>query len=190
MLNQNVTAWRSAPAAVTIERQVVSWIAEGLGCAGFSGSFCGGGSAANLMALTMAREASVPANDSGARPGIVYTSNEAHMSIGKAVALLGIGRSNLRLIAVDERFRMRAPDLARALAADRAAGRVPIAVVAAAGTVNTGAVDPLEEIAAICRSHGCWLHVDGAYGAPAALVEPDRFKGIEQAGSVSVDLHK
>jgi aromatic-L-amino-acid/L-tryptophan decarboxylase len=190
MLNQNVTAWRSAPAAVTIERQAVSWIAEALGCAGFGGSFCGGGSAANLMALTMAREASLPANDSGARPGIVYTSSEAHMSIAKAVALLGIGRNNLRYISVDERFRMHAAELAQAIAEDRAAGRVPIAVVAVAGSVNTGAVDPLEQIASICRSHGCWLHVDGAYGAPAALVQPERFKGIEQANSVSVDLHK
>jgi len=88
VLNQNVTAWRSAPAAVTIERQIVSWIAQGLGCQQMSGSLCGGGSSANLMALAMAREAQLPANDGGAQPGIVYVSSEAHMSMAKAVALL------------------------------------------------------------------------------------------------------
>ena len=102
VLNQNVTAWRSAPAAVTIERAVVGWIAEAVGCQGFTGSLCGGGSMANVMALAMAREAKLPANEEGARPCIVYASEEAHMSIPKAVALLGIGRSNLRLIPVDD----------------------------------------------------------------------------------------
>jgi aromatic-L-amino-acid/L-tryptophan decarboxylase len=190
VLNQNVTAWRSAPAAVTIERQVVRWIAEALGCPGFGGSLCGGGSAANLMALAMAREAKLPANDAGARPGIVYVSSEVHMSIGKAAALVGLGRNNVRVIPVDERFRLRTADLERAIVEDRAAGRDAVAVVASAGTVNTGAVDPLEEIASICRRHGLWLHVDGAYGAPAALVDPAKFHGLNQADSLSVDLHK
>src|SRR5579862_3563807 len=90
VLNQNVTAWRSAPAAVVIERLVVRWIADAIGCSGFTGSFCGGGSAANLMALAMARETRVPANETGARPGTVYVSGEAHMSMAKAVALLGL----------------------------------------------------------------------------------------------------
>jgi aromatic-L-amino-acid/L-tryptophan decarboxylase len=190
VLNQNVTAWRSAPAAAAIERQVVRWIGEALGCAGFGGGLCGGGSAANLMGLAMAREARLPANDSGARPGVVYTSSEVHMSIGKAAALLGLGKNNLRIIAVDERFRMRTSDLDRAIAEDRAAKRDIVAVVASAGTVNTGAVDPLEEIASICRRHGCWLHVDGAYGAPAALVDSAKFNGLSQADSLSIDLHK
>ena len=106
VLNQNVTAWRSAPAAVTIERQVVRWIAEALGCGGMSGSLCGGGSSANLMALAMAREARLPGNECGAQPGIVYVSSEAHMSMAKAMALLGLGRRNLRRVPVDEHFRM------------------------------------------------------------------------------------
>jgi aromatic-L-amino-acid/L-tryptophan decarboxylase len=190
VLNQNVTAWRSAPAAAAIERQVVRWIAEALGCGGFSGSLCGGGSAANLMALAMAREARLPANESGARPGMVYGSSEAHMSIAKAMALLGLGRNSLRVIPVDEQFRMRTSDLDRAIEEDRAAGRDLIAVIASAGTVNTGAIDPLKEIAAICRKHGLWLHVDGAYGAPAALVLAEKFRGLSQADSLSVDLHK
>ncbi|MDB6161605.1 MAG: decarboxylase, group [Gammaproteobacteria bacterium] len=190
VLNQNVTAWRSAPAAVTIERQVLQWIAQALGREEMSGSLCGGGSAANLMALAMAREARLPANECGAQPAIVYASSEAHMSIPKAVALLGLGRRNLRLIAVDEHFRMSVPALEAAIAEDRAAGRALIAVVASAGTVSTGAIDPLERIGAICRAQGLWLHVDGAYGLPAALVAPEKFRGLSAADSLSLDLHK
>jgi glutamate/tyrosine decarboxylase-like PLP-dependent enzyme len=189
-LNQNVTAWRSAPAATAIERQVVRWIADAIGCGGLSGSFCGGGSAANLMALAMARESRLAANDAGARPGLVYVSSEAHMSIAKAIALLGLGRNNLRIIPVDEQFRMRTSELERAIAVDRAAGQALIAVVASAGTVNTGAIDPLDEIAVVCRKHGLWLHVDGAYGALGALVLAERFHGLAQADSLSLDLHK
>ena len=152
VLNQNVTAWRSAPAAVAIERQVVRWIAEALGCPGFTGSLCGGGSAANLMALAMAREAKLPANEAGARPGVIYCSGEVHMSIAKAVALLGLGRRSLHTVPVDGQARMSASGLEQAIAEDRAAGRERIAVVASAGTVSTGAIDPLEQIAQICRS--------------------------------------
>ena len=190
VLNQNVTAWRSAPAAVTIERQVVHWIAQALGFGGMSGSLCGGGSSANLMALAMAREARLPANECGARPGIVYASSEAHMSVGKAVALLGLGRRNLRLIPVDPQFRMSAAALEAAIAEDRAAGHALIAVVASAGTVSTGAIDPLEQIGAICTAQGLWLHVDGAYGLPAAFVAAEKFRGLSAADSLSLDLHK
>lgn len=190
VLNQNVTAWRSAPAAITIERQVVRWIAQALGCEGMSGSLCGGGSSANLMALAMAREARLPANERGAQPGMVYASSEAHMSMAKAVALLGLGRRNLRLVPVDEHFRMSAAALEAAIVEDRAAGRAPIAVVASAGTVSTGAIDPLEQIGAICRAQGLWLHVDGAYGVPAALVAAEKFRGLSAADSMSLDLHK
>jgi aromatic-L-amino-acid/L-tryptophan decarboxylase len=190
ILNQNVTAWRSAPAAVAIERQVIRWMAAAMGCDGFTGSLCGGGSAANLMALAMARETKLPANESGATPGVVYSSSEVHMSIPKAVALLGLGRQNLRLLPVDAQFRMDVAELERAIAADLTAGRKPVAVVASAGTVNTGSIDPLAEIAALCRRFNLWLHVDGAYGALAALAAPDLFRGLEQADSVSLDAHK
>ncbi|HEY6924366.1 MAG TPA: aminotransferase class V-fold PLP-dependent enzyme [Steroidobacteraceae bacterium] len=190
LLNQNVTAWRSAPAAVAIERQVIRWIAGALGCEGMTGSLCGGGSSANLMALAMAREACLPANEDGARAGVVYTSTEAHMSIAKAVALLGLGRRNLRLIAVDERFRMDVAALERSIAQDRDAGHTPLAVVASAGTVSTGAIDPLKMIGDVCRSQGIWLHIDGAYGALAALVSEDKFRDLGAADSLSLDLHK
>jgi aromatic-L-amino-acid decarboxylase len=191
VLNQNVTSWRSAPAAATIERAVVRWLAEAIGCAGFTGSLAGGGSSANLMALAMAREAKLPANESGARPGtVIYASSEAHMSIGKAAALLGVGRENLRHISVDAQFRMRMDALEDAIVADRRAGRTPIAIVAAAGTVSTGAVDPIAAIAHVARRHDLWLHVDGAYGALAAMAIPNAFAGLDQADSISLDPHK
>lgn len=190
VLNQNVTSWRSAPAAATIELTVVGWLAEAIGCAGFTGSLCGGGSAANLMALAMAREAIVPANESGVRGGVVYASEQVHMSIPKAVALLGLGRSNLRLIPVDDAFRMRPDALEAAIAADRAAGKTPVAIVATAGTIVSGAIDPLPELTGIARREGLWLHVDGAYGVLAALAQPSSFHGLEGADSLSLDAHK
>jgi len=190
VLNQNVTAWRSSPAAVTIERMVVGWLAEAIGCRGFVGNLSGGGSSANTMALAMARESRLPANEHGAQPAIVYASDEIHMSIPKAVALLGIGRRNLRLIPTDENFRMRSAELEEQIDEDKRAGKKAIAVVASAGTVNTGAIDPLAEIADICRRHNLWLHVDGAYGALAAISAPEKFAGLASADSISLDPHK
>ena len=143
VLNQNVTAWRSSPSAVTIERVVVGWLAEAIGCAGFTGSLTGGGSSANLMGLAMAREARLPANESGARPGTIYASEQVHMSIPKAIALLGIGRENLRLIPCDDNFRIRIDLLRASVERDVRAGLTPIAIVGSAGTVSTGSIDPL-----------------------------------------------
>jgi glutamate/tyrosine decarboxylase-like PLP-dependent enzyme len=182
VLNQNVTAWRSGPAAVTIERTVVRWLAESIGCAGHTGSLTGGGSTANLMALAMARGT--------ATGGTLYASAEAHMSIPKAAALLGLGHDAVRTIPVDESFRMIPDALDLAIRNDVDAGRRPVAVVATAGTVSTGSIDPLEEIAAIATRHGVWLHVDGAYGALAALALPDAFRGLDRADSISLDPHK
>lgn len=190
VLNQNVTAWRSAPAAVAIERLVIRWIAEAISCPGLVGSLCGGGSSANLMALAMAREAKLPANEAGAQLGVIYCSGEVHMSIAKAVALLGLGRNSLHRVPADENARMSVSGLERAIAEDRAAGRRCIAVVASAGTVSTGAIDPLEPIAEVCRVNDIWLHVDGAYGALGALAVPEKYRGLNRADSLSVDLHK
>jgi aromatic-L-amino-acid decarboxylase len=191
VLNQNVTAWRSSPAAVTIERTVIGWLSDALGCKEFMGSLTGGGSSANLMGLAMAREAKVPANDKGfSANATVYASEEVHMSIPKAIALLGIGRENLRLVRTDESFHMIPEELERAIARDQQLGKIPIAVVASAGTVNTGAIDPLGQIAGIARKHGAWFHVDRAYGALAALAARNRFQGLELADSISLDPHK
>ncbi len=190
VLNQNVTAWRSGPAAVTVERTVLRWLAEAIGCEGFTGSMVSGGSSANLMGLAMAREAKAPANEDGARPCAVYASAEVHMSVPKALAVLGIGRANLRLIPVDEEFRMRTDALATAIERDSREGIPAIAVVATAGTTSTGAVDPLRELAGIARASGLWLHVDGAYGALAAMAAPELFVGLAEADSISLDPHK
>jgi glutamate/tyrosine decarboxylase-like PLP-dependent enzyme len=112
------------------------------------------------------------------------------MSVPKALAVLGVGRANLRLIPVDEAFRMRTDALAAAIAADRRAGVPAIAVVATAGTTSTGAVDPLGEIAGIAHANGLWLHVDGAYGGLAALAAPQLFTGLAEADSIALDAHK
>jgi aromatic-L-amino-acid/L-tryptophan decarboxylase len=190
-LNQNVTSWRSAPAAVSIEQAVVGWLAEAVGCTGFQGSLCGGGSAANVMGLAMAREAKAPANETGAQPScVVYASEQVHMSIPKAIALLGIGRKNLRLIPVDDNYRMRMDVLTAAIAADRKAGLTPITIVATVGTVNTGSIDSLGEIAEIARREKLWMHVDGAFGGLAALAVPKKFEWLSSADSMSLDAHK
>jgi glutamate/tyrosine decarboxylase-like PLP-dependent enzyme len=191
VINQNVTAWRSGPAAAAIEQVVIDWIAQAVGCPGFVGSLTGGGSAANLMGLAMARELRAPANESGvAKPGTVYATEHVHMSIPKAVALLGLGRQQLRLIACDSEFRIR-PDLLRqAIDSDVRLGLTPVAIIGSAGTVSTGAVDPLRELAAIAKSSGAWFHVDGAYGALAAIARPELFDGLWLADSISLDPHK
>jgi glutamate/tyrosine decarboxylase-like PLP-dependent enzyme len=190
VLHQNAAAWRSAPAGVTLERTVVGWLADAIGCPGFTGSLTLGGSSANLMGLCMAREAKAPANQSGVRGGVLYCSTEAHMSITKAAALLGLGYDAVRLIPVNESFRMRTDKLRGAIAADLDSGRTPIAIVASAGTTATGSIDPLTPIAEICDEFALWMHVDGAYGALASLAMPEAFRGIERADSLSLDPHK
>lgn len=193
VVNQNMTAWRSSPAGVTIERTVVRWLAEAVGCRGFFGTLTGGGSAANLMGLTMAREAKTPANEHGLRgapPGAIYASDEVHMAVPKAVAMIGIGRENLRMIRCDAAYRMIPSQLEQTIRRDRAQGLVPIAVVASAGTVNTGAIDPMREIAGIARAQNAWMHIDGAYGALASIAKPEKFDGLALADSVSLDPHK
>ncbi len=189
VLNQNVTAWRSGPSAATLERIVVGWLAEAIGCAGFTGSLTGGGSPANLMGLAMAREDVLRANETGER-GTIYASEQVHMSIPKAVALLGIGRKYLRLIACDEQFRIRTDLLRKEIERDANRGLTPIAIVGSAGTVATGSIDPLPELAEIARDCGAWFHVDGAYGALAAIAEPAKFAGLNLADSLSLDPHK
>ena len=191
VLNQNVTAWRSGPAAAAIEGVTIDWLAQSIGCRGYVGSLTGGGSIANLMGLAMAREKRSPANEAGVyHPGTVYASEQVHMSIPKAVALLGLGRRHLRLVPCDDEFRIRLDLLQTAIDDDLRAGIIPIAVVGSAGTVNTGSVDRLRELAAIAKSCGAWFHVDGAYGALASIARPELFDGLDLADSISLDPHK
>src|SRR5213592_4740296 len=188
-LNANLTVWRSAPAPVELERLTIDWIRQILGFnAEAGGLFVSGGSMANLAALAAARQT----EDCSSGRLRIYASSETHFSIVKAAALLGIGRENVCHIAVDERFRIRADDLVAKITADLEAGCVPLCVVANAGTVNTGAVDPLAEIREIANRFQLWMHVDGSYGALAILAKSARelFAGIERADSVALDPHK
>jgi glutamate/tyrosine decarboxylase-like PLP-dependent enzyme len=198
-LNPNLTAWRSAPAPVELERLTIDWIKEALGCEPSAGGLLmSGGSMANLTALAAARYrhcGEVVATQGAAahpRPLRVYASTQAHHSTHKAAALLGIGRANVREVAVDDHFRMDVTDLVRQIEEDRQAEADPFAVVASAGTVLTGAVDPLADIAAVASEHGLWMHVDACYGGFACLAPSarQRFAGLAAADSIALDPHK
>jgi aromatic-L-amino-acid decarboxylase len=188
-LNANLTVWRSAPAPVEMERLTIDWIRQILGFnAEVGGLFVSGGSMANLAAIAAARQA----KDSSSGRLRIYASRETHFSVAKAAALLGIGRENVCHVAVDERFRIRVDDLVAKITADAEEGYVPFCVVANAGTVNTGAVDPLAEIREVADRLQLWMHVDGSYGALAVLARSARglLAGIERADSVALDPHK
>jgi len=198
--NPNVGAWTLAPAATEIEVQCVRWIAELIGypreCGGLMVS---GGNMANFVGFFAARAAKAPWNlrahgmtGEGARPLRVYASAETHTWIQKAADLSGLGTDAVRWIATDDRQRMDVDALERQLAADRARGEVPLLVVGTAGSVSTGAVDPLPRLAALCRAEDLWFHVDGAYGALAAAVPegPADLRALAEADSVAVDPHK
>src|SRR5438445_1076704 len=198
-LNANLTAWRSAPAAVEMERLTIDWIKQIIGFdPDAAGLFVSGGSMANMAALAVARRAKAPPEistdgaQSCSRALRVYASAEVHHSIAKAAALLGIGRNNVRMIGVDEHYKINLDALVTAIEEDRAAGHLPICVVANAGTVATGAFDPLAQISEIARRYNLWLHVDGAYGGFGTLAPSARplFASIEEADSVALDPHK
>ena len=178
----------ASPGAVRLENATVRWLADAVGYpADAAGTLTSGGSVANLTAIVAARDAR-DAQGGGA----VYTTRFAHHCIDKALHIAGRGGAPRRAIATDARQRMDLASLAAALAADRAAGIRPWLVVASAGTVDTGAVDPLGPIAALAREHGAWLHVDGAYGGLFALCDEGRARlgGIELADSLALDPHK
>ena len=188
-LNANLTVWRSAPAPVELERLTIDWIRQILGFnAEAGGLFVSGGSMANLAAIAAARQV----KDCSSGRLRIYASSETHFSISKAAALLGIGRENVRQVAVDERFRIRVDDLVAKITADLEAGYVPFCVAANAGTVNTGAVDPFVEVRQIADRFQLWMHVDGSYGAFAVLAKSARklFAGIQRADSIALDPHK
>ena len=178
----------ASPGAVRIENACAAWLGSVIGFPQDSaGTLTSGGSIANLTAIVTAREARDA--DGG---GAVYVTRFAHYCIDKALHIAGRGRSPKRVIATDEHYRMSVEALERALEEDRRSGIRPWLVVASAGTVDTGAIDPLPEIAELCRRYGAWLHVDGAYGGLFALCEEGRalLRGIEQADSVALDPHK
>ena len=188
-------------AAVYVERQVTDWFKQLLGFPRSGmGLLVSGGSMAALTALAVARHARCGwdvrtggLQGGGPRPRlVVYQTSEGHGCHQKAVELLGLGSDCLRIVERDAARRMRPAALAEAIRDDLAAGRRPLAVVASAGAVNTGAVDPLDEIADVCARHGVWLHVDGAYGAPAILAAryAEPLAGLRHADSLALDPHK
>jgi len=184
-----------ARAATVIEQQAVRWAGEFVGYPAESGAFTSGGTVSNTTALAAARERALPGSrvaGIGDRRVAVYCSVDAHHSITRAVEILGIGSENLRAVSIDQARRLRPDALASAIDEDLGRGVTPIAVVASAGTTLTGAIDPIAELADVCEARGVWLHVDGAYGLPAAGVPSMRgaFAGLERADSISVDAHK
>ena len=199
VINQNCNLWHLSPAANVVEQTVLRWFADLFGLPQSAGGIItSGGSMANMVALTAARDHALGAdarNDGlqgGSAPLVLYTSEEVHSSIDKAVSMLGLGTRHLRHVATDAEFRMRLDSLEEAVAADRAAGLQPFCVVASAGTVTTGAIDPIAQLSEFCRANGLWLHIDGAYGALTALSPRFRkpMSAIGLADSVSLDPHK
>ena len=178
----------AAPGAVRLENATCAWLASLLGFpVEAGGTLTSGGSMANLTAIVAAREARDA--DGG---GAVYLTRFAHHCIDKALRIAGRGQAPRRVIPTDARHRMRADALAEALARDAADGVRPWLVVASAGTVDTGAVDPLRDIAELCADHGAWFHVDGAYGGLFSLCEEGRamLGGLDRADTVALDPHK
>lgn len=191
-LNQNVTAWRSAPAAVTVERQVLRWLDALVGFEGGGhGLLLGGGSAANLHAVGAAVTRALQRHPGASREQLVlYTSRETHLSLAKAARFVGVG--HVRALPVDADRRLPPQLLRGAIASDREAGLVPAMAVGSAGTANVGSIDPLVALAAVCAEANVWFHVDGAYGAPAAMTSGHAFlrEGFARVDSLSLDPHK
>lgn len=187
-LNQNVSLVRGGASAAAIEDQAVRWLRSLLGLAPAGGGvLTSGGSLANLMGLALARE------KAGLRDGLVfYAFDEIHSSIERGLRFLGIPSEALRRLAADDAFHLNPSVLREAIERDRSLGLTPAAVVATAGTIGSGALDPLEELAEVCRDMGLWLHVDGAYGALAAAAPSGSFlrAGLDSADSLSLDPHK
>lgn len=178
----------ASPGAVRLENATADWLAEVIGYpSSAAGTLTSGGSIANLTAIVTARDAADPEGG-----GAVYATRFAHHCIDKGLHIAGRGRAPRRPIATDARHRMSTEALEEALERDRSDGIRPWLVVASAGTVDTGAVDPLPQIAELCRRFGAWFHVDGAYGGLFALCDEGRrvLRGIELADSVVLDPHK
>jgi glutamate/tyrosine decarboxylase-like PLP-dependent enzyme len=183
--NALASSWGGGSGPATVELVVLDWIRALLGMPdGTEGVILSGGSLSNLTALAVAREAR--------GPGLAYLSDQTHASVRRGLEAIGFGPDEIRTLPTDEGFVLRADALADAVAGDRAGGGRPVFVVATAGTTNTGAVDELDAIADVCAAEQLWLHIDGAYGAPAALCDAGRavLTGMERADSITLDPHK
>jgi len=182
--------WLEGSGPAQIELVTIDWLREMCGLPETAGGlFVSGGSMANLTALAAARQAML---DGRGDDAVIYFSDQTHNSVEKALRVLGFAREQIRALPSDEIFRLPVESLSRATACDRAEGKRPFCVIANAGTTNTGAIDPLDQLADLCERENLWLHVDGAYGAAACLSERGRklLAGIERADSLSLDPHK
>jgi aromatic-L-amino-acid decarboxylase len=196
VLNQNPGAWAIGPGAVAMERRVVRWLCDLVGYPGEAGgNLTSGGTMANFVALKLARDR--VSGDRAQHEGVsgrwaVYTSDERHVAVDKAVDAVGLGRESLRVVESDEDFRIDLEALDDAIARDRATGVRPLCLVATGGSTNTGAVDPLAELRRVADRERAWLHVDAAYGGGMLLSHDGRglLAGVELADSVAVDPHK
>ena len=198
-MNLGAAGGLSYHSANYVENQVMDWLKEMLGFpASSSGLLTSGCSAANLIGLAVARNTRAEydlrrkgLHNAPARM-VLYASEQAHSSVQKAVELLGLGSDALRLVHVDDQFRIDLKALSAFIAADQEAGLFPFCVVGAAGTTNSGAVDDLEALADLCQQEDLWFHVDGAFGAWAAIAPRAKalVKGMERADSLAFDLHK
>lgn len=196
-VNANAGAYILSPMATEIERQTIRWIAEFIGyptdCGGI---FVSGGNMANITGFLAARKAKadwdIRKTGLGNRQMLIYCSKGTHTWINKAADLFGFGTNNIRWIEMNDQQQMNMEVLEGQIIADQKLGHLPFIVVGTAGSVSTGAIDPLDEIASICKRYNLWFHVDGAYGAPAVAV-PEMaplFKGLEKADSIALDPHK
>lgn len=198
-LNTNGMKWITCPASAELEKRVLRWIGRAVGLPDdFHGILADAASTATLLSLTVAREKATAFESArtglGPFPGRLrfYASEEAHVSVKKAAILAGIGLENAVSIPADRNYRMDVTALRERVRADRAAGYLPFAVVATAGTTATTSVDPLEDVAAVAREEGLWMHVDAAYAGSAAMLPEKRelFRGWEKADSVVLNPHK
>ena len=190
--NKYAGVFFTGPGPVRMENLLIRWVADLVGYpATAGGNIASGGSIASLTAIATARDAH-GLKGADYASAVVYLTTQAHHCIEKALRIAGLGEAQVRYIPIDERFRMRPEALAEAIAADRAPGLRPWLIVAAAGTTDTGAVDPLDAIATIAERERCWFHVDAAYGGFFLLTEHGRqmLKGIERSDSVVLDPHK
>jgi aromatic-L-amino-acid/L-tryptophan decarboxylase len=189
--NRFTGIWQAAPALVQLEANALDWLRDWMGFPPEArGLFTTGGSMATFNAIVCARERYLGAE---IRPGVLYTSDQAHHSVLKSAKLSGVMPDRVRGIESDESYRLRLDLLRETIAADRAAGLTPFAVVSSAGTTNTGAVDPLDGIADLCLRERMWHHVDGAYGAFFHFCDELRtgiLRGLPRADSVTLDPHK
>ena len=188
--NRHAGSVANYPAGNAVEEGLIRWLCDRAGFpAGASGTFVSGGSMANFTACVAARDTVLDERDWPS--AVAYVSTQTHSSVAKGLRMMGVTDARIRTIDVDEDFRMKTDALAAATAADRRAGLAPFMVIATAGTTNTGSVDPLPQVADICRREGLWMHVDGAFGASVLLTRyRDMLKGIERADSLSWDAHK